>query len=70
VSFRLDSGTAADCRAIAEVHVESWQHAYKDILPDTYLASLSVTEREEMWRCMVSGRREQYWSGKRNPGLK
>lgn len=51
--MRLESATAEDCRAIAEVHVESWQHAYKGILPETYLASLSVAEREAMWRRMV-----------------
>jgi ribosomal protein S18 acetylase RimI-like enzyme len=51
--MRLDSATAEDCRAIAEVHVESWQRAYKDLLPEEYLASLSVAEREAMWRDMV-----------------
>lgn len=51
--MRLESATAEDCRAIAEVHVESWQHAYKGILPEAYLASLSVAEREAMWRSMV-----------------
>jgi ribosomal protein S18 acetylase RimI-like enzyme len=38
-----------DCRAIAEVHVESWQQAYQGILPADYLASLSIVEREVMW---------------------
>lgn len=52
---RMDVGpaTAEDCRAIAEVHVESWQRAYRGILPEPYLASLSVSEREAMWRRMV-----------------
>jgi ribosomal protein S18 acetylase RimI-like enzyme len=35
------------------VHVESWQHAYRGILPEHYLASLSVAEREAMWRRML-----------------
>jgi ribosomal protein S18 acetylase RimI-like enzyme len=46
--------TPEDCRAVAEVHVETWQHAYRGILPDHYLASLSVAEREAMWRRMVA----------------
>jgi len=50
---RIDAATSDDCRGIAEVHVESWQHAYKDILPEHYLASLSVVEREAMWRRMI-----------------
>ena len=45
--------TLDDCRSIAEVHVESWQHAYRGILSDQYLASLSVSEREAMWRGMI-----------------
>lgn len=51
--MRIESATLEDCRAIAEVHVESWQHAYKGILPHQYLASLSVSDREAIWRHMV-----------------
>ena len=38
-----------DARAIAEVHVASWQHAYDGLLPREFLASLSVEQRESMW---------------------
>jgi hypothetical protein len=51
--MRLESATAEECRAIAELHVESWQHAYKGFLTEAYLASLSVAEGEAMWRRMV-----------------
>jgi ribosomal protein S18 acetylase RimI-like enzyme len=51
--MRIESATAEDCRSIAELHVESWQHAYEGLLPASYLASLSVAEREAMWRRMV-----------------
>jgi ribosomal protein S18 acetylase RimI-like enzyme len=51
--MQLDNATSEDCRAIADVHVESWQRAYKGLLPEGYLASLSVDEREVMWRGMV-----------------
>ncbi|MCW5658424.1 MAG: GNAT family N-acetyltransferase [Burkholderiaceae bacterium] len=51
--MQIQAATAEDCRAVAEVHVESWQHAYRGILPEQYLASLSVAEREGMWRRMV-----------------
>ena len=44
--MQIATATSEDCRAIAEVHVESWQRAYKGILPEQYLASLSVAERE------------------------
>lgn len=35
------------------MHVASWQDAYRGILPAHYLASLSVDERESMWRRMI-----------------
>lgn len=39
-----------DSRAIAEVHVASWQHTYIGQVPDEYLAGLSVAVREAAWR--------------------
>jgi ribosomal protein S18 acetylase RimI-like enzyme len=48
----IEPASSEDCRAIAEAHVESWQHAYKALLPAQYLAALSVSEREAMWRRM------------------
>lgn len=47
------SATLEDCRAIAQVHVASWRSAYRDMLSSEYLASLSVADREAMWRRMV-----------------
>jgi L-amino acid N-acyltransferase YncA len=38
-----------DAREIAEVHVRSWQAAYRGELPDDYLDGLSVDEREAQW---------------------
>jgi ribosomal protein S18 acetylase RimI-like enzyme len=39
----------ADARAIADVHVRTWQEAYRDILPADYLQALSVDARERYW---------------------
>ncbi len=41
--------TTIDAEAIAQVHVASWQHAYRDILTPEFLASLSVSRRQTMW---------------------
>ena len=38
-----------DARAIAIVHVASWQAAYRCLLPDDYLSGLSVERRAEQW---------------------
>ncbi|MFO0983272.1 MAG: GNAT family N-acetyltransferase [Planctomycetota bacterium] len=42
--------TPADAREIAAIHVGSWQVAYRGIVPQAYLDSLSVDRREIAWR--------------------
>jgi GNAT superfamily N-acetyltransferase len=39
----------ADARPVAEVHVASWRHAYRGLLPDDALDRLSVDDREARW---------------------
>ena len=46
----IRKATVNDARAIAEVHVKSWQAAYRGLLPEGFLRSLSVERREEQWR--------------------
>lgn len=41
--------TPDDSPTIAEIHVASWQAAYLGLLPGEFLASLSVSERLQMW---------------------
>jgi ribosomal protein S18 acetylase RimI-like enzyme len=43
-------GVPADAHAIAVIHVRSWQAAYKGIVPDAFLNSLSVDRRESVWQ--------------------
>ena len=49
--------TPADAEAIARVHVAAWREAYVGIVPDDFLASLSVEKRLAMWRGIVAGPR-------------
>ena len=41
---------ADDAQTIAEVHVASWQHAYRGMLPSELLDGLSVPSRAQRWR--------------------
>jgi ribosomal protein S18 acetylase RimI-like enzyme len=50
----LRSATAADAFDIASIHVRAWQAAYRGIVPDTYLASLSIEKRHAYWAEMLS----------------
>ena len=46
---------AADAHGIAEIGVRGWQAAYRGILPDDFLAGLSVPAREVAWQSMLEG---------------
>jgi ribosomal protein S18 acetylase RimI-like enzyme len=48
--MRVEPAVVEDAHAIAAVHVASWQVAYADLLPSDYLFSLSVAQREAMWK--------------------
>jgi ribosomal protein S18 acetylase RimI-like enzyme len=48
-----------DLNELARLHVRSWQAAYAGIVPDAWLASLSVERREHGWRqVLAEGRSE------------
>ena len=49
VSTGVRIATPEDARAIAVIHVASWQEGYRGQLPDSYLKSLSADAREKMW---------------------
>ncbi|MEV6712986.1 GNAT family N-acetyltransferase [Lentzea sp. NPDC051208] len=39
----------SDAPAVASVHVQTWQAAYRGLVPDPVLDDLSVEERSSMW---------------------
>jgi ribosomal protein S18 acetylase RimI-like enzyme len=45
--------TLDNARAIATIHVHSWQAAYAGIVPDAFLRSLSIESREAAWRTIL-----------------
>jgi GNAT superfamily N-acetyltransferase len=45
--------TLNDAEAIATVHVRSWQSAYRGLMPDDLLDSLSVERRAAAWRSIM-----------------
>ena len=51
---RLRLAAAADARALAEVHVRGWRWGYRGLLPEAYLAALSVDARERGWRSRLA----------------
>src|SRR5580698_9968194 len=52
---------AADARGVATVHVRSWQSAYRGIVADAYLDSLSIDGRESVWRESIRRGTPEIW---------
>jgi len=53
---QIRPAAAADAAGVAEVHVRTWQSAYRGIVPDSYLDALSIADREESWaRILAAG---------------
>ena len=49
-SYSVRPAIARDARAIAEIHVATWQAAYADLMPADYLASINIEKRFAFWR--------------------
>jgi GNAT superfamily N-acetyltransferase len=45
----IRAAVADDARAIAKVRVDSWRTTYKGMIPDAYLAAMSVDDSEALW---------------------
>lgn len=53
--MKIREASLADAADIARVHVKSWQSAYKGIVPDNILDSLSYEQREQYWGKIFRG---------------
>jgi ribosomal protein S18 acetylase RimI-like enzyme len=51
---RIRRATAADCEAIATVHVVGWRESYRGLMPDSVLDAQSIPERARRWRHILS----------------
>ena len=49
-SYTVRPATARDAKAIAEIHVATWQAAYQDLMPEDYLKTMTVEKRLAYWR--------------------
>ncbi|MFI6927522.1 GNAT family N-acetyltransferase [Nonomuraea spiralis] len=47
--MRIRQATSADAGAIAEVHVRSWQAAYRGLVPQDHLDGMNAAARRPAW---------------------
>ena len=57
---RVRGATPDDAERVAEVHVRSWQAAYRGLLPQDYLDRLDPADRLQRWRDSL---RAAGWAG-------
>jgi ribosomal protein S18 acetylase RimI-like enzyme len=52
-----------DARAIAQVHISSWQDAYRNLMPAEYLSGLQATlaQRESFWMHSIESDEPKVW---------
>ncbi len=48
-SYSVRPATARDAKAIAEIHVATWQAAYRDVMPEDYLNKMTLEKRQAYW---------------------
>lgn len=53
----------SDAKAIAQVHIRSWQEAYRDLMPVEFLNSLDAThaQRESSWTRSIESGESNVW---------
>jgi ribosomal protein S18 acetylase RimI-like enzyme len=49
-SYSVRPAIARDAQAIADIHVATWQAAYKDLMPADYLQTITGAKRLKYWR--------------------
>ena len=49
-SYTVRPAAPRDARAIAEIHVATWQAAYQGVIPDDFLKAMTIEKRLGYWR--------------------
>lgn len=57
--LEIRPATAADAAALARVHVDAWQVAYRGLVPDTMLQRFTYEYREERFRRSLAANAEE-----------
>ncbi|WP_221583705.1 GNAT family N-acetyltransferase [Microbacterium sp. G2-8] len=55
MALEIRPGLPDDADGIADVHVRTWQHAYRGLMPQDILDSLDVGQRADRWRRILAG---------------
>jgi ribosomal protein S18 acetylase RimI-like enzyme len=59
--MNIKRAVEADAPNVAQVHVQAWQAAYRGVVPDAYLDSVSIEKREVVWRESIKRGIPELW---------
>lgn len=59
--MKIRPALPSDARAIADLHVRTWQSTYRGIVPDAYLDALSIDKRETALRESIARGSPEMW---------
>lgn len=59
MSYILRRAQVEDAPILAKVHVDSWQAAYRGIVPDTFLHGFTYSKREEAFQQALAAKAEE-----------
>ena len=59
--MNIRAAVLSDARSIAQVHVYSWQQAYRGQVPDSFLDRLSIDRREVAWKESITRGTPEIW---------
>lgn len=54
--LNLRAARREDSRALAKVHIDTWRHTYAGMVPDQYLASMTLDGQARTWRHWINAR--------------
>lgn len=61
MSINVRPARTDDAKEIARIHVDAWQTAYKNMMPQDFLNSLNYADREQFWtRVLLNPGRGNY----------
>src|SRR5699024_6567525 len=55
MTLEVRTAEPADAAQIADVHVRTWQHAYRGLMPDALLDALDPAARAARWERILAG---------------
>lgn len=49
MGYTVRNAVREEAAQIAKIHVDSWQVAYKGLMPQSYIEQFTIERRERMW---------------------